>query len=220
MNRTPIPLDGIEAFERTPPEDGKWRLVQACRLIAKKGIFTWLDALPKVIEKWPELKYCLAGVGPDRERIEEAVAARGLGENVELLGWLDQDGLQKEYAKSHVFLHPSELTETNDQEGVPNSMLEAMAAGLPVVATFHGGIPEAVTDGEDGFLVPEKSSDELAEAMLRMLAEADQLKRMSRRAAESVRENFGFEKQIDNLESVYEEARQISCRAGASPAAE
>ncbi|MFT5856418.1 MAG: colanic acid/amylovoran biosynthesis glycosyltransferase [Verrucomicrobiales bacterium] len=213
MNRTPIPLDGIESFERTPPRDGRWRLVQACRLIAKKGIFTLLDALPKVIEQWPDLKYCLAGVGPDRERIEAAVKERGLDRNVEMLGWLDQAGLQVEYAKAHAFLHPSELTETNDQEGVPNSMLEAMAAGLPVVATYHGGIPEAVTDGEDGYLVPERSADELAAAILKLLADEEQMRKLSKRAAESVRKNFGFGDQIANLESVYEEA---CVRAGES----
>jgi len=209
MNRTPIPLDGIDFSRRTPPEDGNWRLVQACRLIAKKGIFTLLDALPKVIERWPDLKYCLAGIGPDEEHIKAAVAERGLEANVEMLGWLDQASLQAEYAKAHAFLHPSELTETNDQEGVPNSMLEAMAAGLPIVATLHGGIPEAVTDGEDGFLVPERSADELADAILRLLdGEGETLGRMSKRAAESVRERFGFEEQIANLEDVYEEARR------------
>ena len=208
MNRTPIPLDGIEASRRTPPADGRWRLIQACRLIAKKGIFTLLEALPKVIEVWPELKYCLAGVGPDRERIEAMVRERGLEKNVEMLGWLDQEALQREYASAHAFLHPSELTETNDQEGVPNSMLEAMASGLPVVATYHGGIPEAVADGDDGLLVPERSPDELAAAILRLLDSEATLGKMSERAAQSVRENFGFDAQIANLESIYEEARE------------
>ncbi|MGI9241378.1 MAG: glycosyltransferase family 4 protein [Verrucomicrobiales bacterium] len=210
MNRTPIPLGGIQAEVRTPPEDGEWRLVQACRLIAKKGIFTLLEALPAVIESWPNLKFCLAGVGPDRERIEEAIEERGLGDNVEMLGWLDQESLQEQYSGAHVFLHPSELTETEDQEGVPNSMLEAMAAGLPVVATYHGGIPEAVTDGEDGLLVAERSPAELSGAILKLLGDAELLGRLSLRAAESVRENFGFEQQIDNLERIYEEARGIA----------
>jgi len=207
MNRTPIPLEGISAEVRTPPADGQWRLIQACRLIAKKGIFTLLDALPTVVEKWPDLKFYLAGVGPDRQRIEEAIEARGLGGNVKMLGWLGQAELQAQYAGAHAFLHPSELTETEDQEGVPNSMLEAMACGLPVVATYHGGIPEAVSDGEDGLLVAERNPAELAAAILKLLADGEMLARMSRRAAESVREKFGFEQQIDKLESIYEEAR-------------
>ena len=138
---------------------------------------------------------------------EEAIEARGLGGNVEMLGWLGQAELQAQYAGAHAFLHPSELTETEDQEGVPNSMLEAMASGLPVVATYHGGIPEAVSDGEDGLLVAERNPAQLAAAILKLLADGEMLARMSRRAAESVREKFSSEQQIDKLESIYEEAR-------------
>ncbi len=206
LNRTPIPMDGIEPFVRKPPENGQWRLIQACRLIPKKGIFTVLDALPKVLRKYPSLKYWLAGIGPSREEIAEAVRVRGLSENVEMLGWLEQGKLRKKYDESHIFLHPSQLTQEQDQEGVPNSMLEAMAGGLPVVATYHGGIPEAVTSGEDGLLVPERSPDELADALLKMMEEPELLEACSRRAAVSSRENFGFDTQIENLESLYDEA--------------
>ncbi|MEM9480302.1 MAG: glycosyltransferase [Verrucomicrobiota bacterium] len=209
MNRTPIPMEDIVPFERKPPSDGQWRLIQACRLIPKKGIFTVLDALPKVLRKYPSMKYLLAGIGPSREEIAEAVRVRGLSENVEMLGWLDQKKLRKRYEESHIFLHPSQLTQDQDQEGVPNSMLEAMAGGLPVVATYHGGIPEAVTNEEDGLLVPERSPDELGDAILRMMEEPGLLEACSRKAAVSSRENFGFDAQIANLEGLYDEAIEL-----------
>jgi colanic acid/amylovoran biosynthesis glycosyltransferase len=206
INRTPIPLSNITYKKRVAPEDGKWRMVQACRLIAKKGIFTILEALVLLIDRWPGLEYSLAGVGPDREEIERAVERHGLQEHVNMLGWLSQDELQDVYSKSHIFLHPSEMTSENDQEGVPNSMLEAMAAGLPVVATYHGGIPEAVTSGDDGLLVPERSPEELAEALAEMMSSRVRLEDFSAKAAESVRERFEFEGQIRNLEDIYREA--------------
>ncbi len=209
INRTPIPFDNIEFRERSAPADGRWVLVQACRLIPKKGIFTVLDALPKVLQRWPRLKYKLAGIGPSRDEIAEAVRVRGLSENVELLGWLDQSQLQAVYHEGHLFLHPSQLTQENDQEGVPNSMLEAMAAGLPVVATLHGGIPEAVTSGHDGLLVPERSPDELGEALIDLLGDPAKLAEFSRNAAASARERFGFDSQIRNLEDIYREARGL-----------
>ncbi|NNE90528.1 MAG: glycosyltransferase [Verrucomicrobiales bacterium] len=206
LNRTPVPLDAIEFGLRHPPEDGKWRLFQACRLIPKKGLFTTLKALPKVVDRWPDLKFVLAGTGPDEERFREAVADAGLENNVELLGWVDQDRLRAEFARAHAFLHPSELTETEDQEGVPNAMVEAMAAGLPILATTHGGIPEAVEHDQDGFLVPEKDHEALADAILKLLDSPDTLARFSQQAHDSVTEKFGFEQQIGALEACYAEA--------------
>lgn len=221
LNRTPIPFGSIEFQERRPPADGRWKLVQACRLIPKKGIFTVLDALPRVLKRWPKLKYYLAGVGPSQytEELAEAIRVRGLSENVEMLGWLDQDRLQDLYRESHLFLHPSQLTQDSDQEGVPNSMLEAMASGLPVVATFHGGIPEAVTHGVDGFLVPERSPDELAGALVDLMGDGDTLAEFSRKAAASALERFGFDSQIRNLEDIYREARGLE-RIGPDPTPE
>lgn len=210
INRTPVPMETITFRQRSAPEDGDWRLFQACRLIPKKGLLTTLKALPAVVEKWPRLKFVIAGTGPDEKRLREAIAAAGLETNVELLGWIDQDQLREELARAHVFLHPSELTDTEDQEGVPNSMVEAMAAGLPVIGTMHGGIPEAVTDGIDGYLVPEKDPQALASAILRLLGDPKTLSRFSGQAHCSVREKFGFARQIAALEACYREVVENS----------
>jgi len=206
INRTPIPLKGIEASIREAPADGKWRLVQACRLIEKKGILTAIEALKKVKERYPDFRYILCGQGPQEATIREAADQAGIGENVELRGWLSQDALLEEYSKAHLFLHPSELTENADQEGVPNSMLEAMAAGLPVVATLHGGIPEAVTNGKDGVLVPEKDPAALAKGILEAMGNVEELSTQARR---SVVAKYGAEEQIAALEACYEEAIRL-----------
>ncbi len=213
MNHTPIPLEHLEAEVRTPPADGQWRLVQACRLIQKKGILTTLKALAIVKQTHPRVRYVLCGGGPLQPKIEETVKKLGLEDNVELLGWLDQAQLLGQYRLAQIFLHPSEKTKEEDQEGIPNSMLEAMATGLPVVATLHGGIPEAVTSGEDGLLVPEKSPQELAAAMLSVMGSAAELARLSTRAAAAVRASFGSEAQIAAMEDVYLEAISMDSRA-------
>jgi len=109
-----------------------------------------------------------------------------------------------------LFLHPSELATDSDQEGVPNSMLEAMATGLPVVATRHGGIPEAVEDGRDGFLVQERSPVELAAAILKLLDSTEMLAEFSQQARASVVEKFGAEGRIAELEDCYAEAIRLT----------
>lgn len=209
LNRTPVPLDGIPAAERKPPQDGSWRLVQACRLIPKKGILTAIEALRRVLERYPKAKYILCGEGPQRGDLEQAVDRAGLRAAVEFRGWLSQAALREEFARAHLFLHPSEMAKDSDQEGVPNSMLEAMATGLPVVATQHGGIPEAVEDGRDGLLVPERSPEALASAILRLLESPGLLGACSRQARESVMANFGSDGRIAALEDCYEEAIRL-----------
>ncbi|HEY2574431.1 MAG TPA: glycosyltransferase [Verrucomicrobiaceae bacterium] len=210
LNRTAIPLEHLSGTVRQPPTDGHWRFVQACRLIQKKGILTTLEALAVVKVRYPKFKYIICGDGPLRNKIAATVTHLGLGDNVELTGWLPQQRLIAEYHRAHLFLHPSEKTRDGDQEGVPNSMLEAMATGLPVVATQHGGIPEAVTQDRDGLLVPEHSAKELAVAILLMMGDASLLSRSSERAAASVRAKFGSEAQIAAMEDVYFEAMKSS----------
>jgi colanic acid/amylovoran biosynthesis glycosyltransferase len=208
LNRTPIPLAHLQAKVSSAPSDGKWRFVQACRLIAKKGLFTAVEAMATVVQRYPEAQYILCGVGPQEQKLRDAVAERGLEKNVILLGWLSQQQLLEQYQHAHLFLHPSEMTKEGDQEGVPNSMLEAMACGLPVVATQHGGIPEAVTHAKDGLLVPEKSPAELAAALLRVMEEPGLLQSLSTAAAASVRANYEAGRQVAALEDCYLEAIQ------------
>lgn len=159
-----------------------------------------------VVREFPHAKFILCGDGPDREAFARAVAEAGLQNNVELLGWVGQGELRREFASAHLFLHPSELTAEADQEGVPNSMLEAMATGLPVVATLHGGIPEAVRQGEDGLLVPERDPDALAEAILTLLRDHALRARCGANAAASVRATYGMEASMGRLEAAYAEA--------------
>jgi len=193
-------------------------LVQACRLIAKKGLLTAIAAMEQVVQQHPKAKYLICGTGPQEAKLREEIAKRGLTANVELLGWLSQEQLLAEYQRAHLFLHPSELTKESDQEGIPNSMLEAMATGLPVVATQHGGIPEAVTSGRDGLLVPEKSPDQLATAILQLMNDPTQLAAMSTEAARSVRENFEAGAQIAKMEDIYFAAiEQANARKAAQP---
>ncbi len=121
-------------------------------------------------------------------------------------GFLSQDELRRQLYASHFFLHPSEQGRDGNQEGVPNSVLEAMATGLPVFATTHGGIPEAVEHGVSGWLVPEGDHAALGQALIELAADPDRLAAMGEAASRSVAENFDLMVQAKKLEDCYQEA--------------
>lgn len=206
VHRTGLPLADFAFTPRESPSDGAWHCVQACRLIAKKGLATSLRAFADFTRTFPHATFTIAGEGPQREELLGSARALGIAERVTFTGFLSQEKLRALYAGSHLFLHPSELGADGDQEGVPNSMLEAMATGLPVVATHHGGIPEAVEDGVSGWLVAERDHDALARAMLALAMNPLDYQRMSEVAATGVREKFDIARQSRVLEGFYREA--------------
>ena len=206
INRTGIPLNEFPFVDREPRADGKWRVVQACRLIPKKGVATSLRAFAIFKKDNPAAEFFIAGKGPLQHELEMLAGGLGILRDVHFVGFLSQSKLQQLYASSHLFLHPSEISPNQDQEGVPNSVLEAMSTGLPVVATRHGGIPEAVDHGRTGFLVAEEDHVGLANAMQLITNSPSLLKQMGQRAHATVLERFEQEAQIDQLESFYEEA--------------
>ena len=111
--------------------------------------------------------------------------------------------LRDVYYASHIFLHPSETGSDGNQEGIPNSMLEAMATGLPVFATDHGGIPEAIENGVSGILVPERDHEALSQALLQSVQDRDLIARLARNGAKVVAEKFDQRNQIRKLERIY-----------------
>ncbi len=214
LNRTGIPLDAFPFVDRQPPTDGAWHLVQASRLIAKKGLDDALRAFAAFRAVHPAARFTIAGDGPQRAELEHLAASLGLGAAVTFAGFQTQDQLRALYAAAHLFLHPSRTPESGDQEGVPNAMLEAMATGLPVAATLHGGIPEAVDPGVSGLLVPERDVDALRDSLLTMAAHPSATLAMGRAAAESVRTRFEQGAAIRALEAIYAEA--VASRRSAS----
>ncbi len=207
LNRTGIPLDDFPFLARTVPDDGAWRFVQACRLIEKKGLRTALRAFAQFHALHPRAHFTIAGDGPMQAEVERLAADLGIAGAVELRGFLSQRELAELYAQSHLFLHPSEMTADQNQEGVPNSMLEAMATGLPVLATRHGGIPEAVAHERSGLLVAEKDDAALSAAIVRLTENHGMWRAFGEAAERAVRAEFSHTRAIERLEAFYDEAQ-------------
>ena len=201
--RTGIPLREFAFRARSHPPDGAWRFLQACRLIPKKGLPTSLRAFALFVARHPEATFQIAGEGPLLEELQNLACQLGIEKQVRFLGLISQDQLRELYYSSHAFLHPSETGRDGNQEGVPNSMLEAMATGLPVFATTHGGIPEAVEHGVSGRLVPEGEHEALARALLETVESPDSLAALARAGAEAVAQKFDQLTQVRRLEEIY-----------------
>lgn len=136
-------------------------LVSVGRLVYQKGHEFLVQALVKVASRFPNVKIGICGEGPSRSRLESQILELGLSNNVRLLGeWADVSPV---LAVADIFVLPSRW------EGLPMALLEAMAVGLPVIATRVEGVEEVITDNVHGLLVVPEDSDNLAHAIIRIL---------------------------------------------------
>lgn len=210
IQRTGIPLEEFRFQPRECPVDGGWRFLQACRLIPKKGLETSLRAFALFARTHPAAHFTIAGEGPMLDELHVIAKELAVAERVRFRGFVSQRELRELLYDSHIFLHPSETSPDGNQEGVPNSLLEAMATGLPVFATTHGGIPEAIQNRVSGVLVPEGDSAALAQELFAAVSNPEMLGMIARGGADAVREKFEQHEQTRRLEDCYFEAMQPS----------
>ena len=206
LHRTGLPLHEFPYQERRP---ARWGVAFACKPAAssrRKACRAPCAPLPAFCTHHPQSTLTIAGEGVLRASLGGMARELRLGDRVRFSGFLSQPDLRALFASAHVFLHPSETSAAGDQEGVPNSLLEAMASGLPVVASQHGGIPEAVEDGRSGLLVRERDHAALLQAMLRLASEPDLARSLGAAASRQVRAEFDLRVQTRVLEGLYAEA--------------
>lgn len=147
-----------------PMPGGPLRLVSIGRFSEQKGQLVLVEAMARLRDVHPDVHLALVGDGEMRSALEAAIAANGLGRHITLTGWLDEAGVRAELDASHALVMPSFA------EGLPMVIMEAMAAGRPVVATYVAGIPELVLPGHTGWLVPAGDVQALADAVIEMAA--------------------------------------------------
>ena len=208
IQRTGIPMEAWPFHLRTAPADGAWQLVQSCRFIAKKGLDLTVAAFAAVAHEFPKSTLTLIGEGPEKEALDRQIASLGIADRVRFTGFISEDSVRSEIDRAHLFLHPSRTSADGNREGVPNSMLEAMATGLPVVATTHGGIPEAVVHGESGLLTSENDAAALANAIRQIMSDEGLRERLSIGARRQVETLFSRDGQIRLLEQCYKDLMQ------------
>ena len=126
-------------------------------------------------------------------------------DNIKLLGWKTQAEVADLLKASDILLAPSVTTENGEEEGIPGVIMEAFAQGLPVVSTYHAGIPEVVKDGESGFLVAERDVDALAERLERLIEHPELRFAMGQNGRRFVEEHYDVDKLNDRLVRIYQQ---------------
>jgi glycosyltransferase involved in cell wall biosynthesis len=160
-----------------------------------KGHRTLLEAAVTVCQKISDVTFVIVGEGPEEDHLRNLIHAQGLDKRVILLGY--RDDLLDIYQSLDLFVHPSIEAET-----LPQSILQAMAMGKPVISTPVGSIPEAVVNGVSGFVVPVRDFSTLAEKMLLLLEDREAMKRMGQKGQE-IASRYTVEHGLDRLEEMY-----------------
>ena len=190
-----VPIEQFEGACTAFPRNGRTHpvVLAVARLHAQKGLQYLLEAATRL----PEVRFFVAGDGEERSTLEREASALGVGNRLEFLG--ERDDVPALLKAADVFVLPSLY------EGLPVSVLEAMAAGTPVVATAIGGTSEAVVDGESGILVPPRDPDALANAIRDLLSSARLAQKVVAGGRERVRRMFSADAVARGVSRIYED---------------
>jgi len=169
------------------------------RLVEKKGLRYSIEAMDKLKKGGCKIKYLIVGSGPEADRLSQIVREKNLTEIVEMIGDRDQEDVIKILKSSDIFLSPSITAKDGDMEGISVSLMEAMACGLPVVATDHSGTSELVKNEASGFLVEEKNSDLLAEKIEILMKDSKLRINMGKFGRNIVEEKYNIRRQNDGF---------------------
>ena len=210
---------GIELEERVrPQDDGRAETRRYLGLPGDRFVVGWvgrmtavkrtddvLEAFRLVREQGVDACLCLVGDGPDRERIERRAAELGVIRDTLFLGY--QEDVAPYYAAFDALVLPSA------NEGTPVSVIEALAAETPVVATRVGGVPDVVREGEEGFLVDAGDTAELAERLTRLAGDAQLRRRLGKSGRERVVKRYAVDRLLDDIDRLYRELLRAASAA-------
>lgn len=176
------------------------------RFVEKKSHHLAILAFQKIMTLYPDAQLMLIGDGPYKLFCEDIVKSLGMAGRVVFTGPLGHEEVHRHLATSLCFVQHSRIAESGDMEGTPLSILEAQAAGIPVVSTYHAGIPDVVIDGETGYLVQENDIEGMASAMGQILADHAKTKAMGHAAKIRCREHFTLSRHILSLQETLQRA--------------
>jgi colanic acid/amylovoran biosynthesis glycosyltransferase len=204
--RTRTHYNGVDLDRFPAGPGGPETILFVGRLVEKKGVDSLLHAFAIVLRTRPDASLVILGEGPLRPRLEGLA-----GESVRFLGGQAPADVAAWMRRATVLAAPSVTARDGDAEGLPNVILEAAASAMPAVGSDHSGIPEAIVEGETGFIVPERDAEALAARLMTILSDPDLRGRMGAAARAMAERSFDFERQMRRLEEIYDEVRAGRC---------
>jgi colanic acid/amylovoran biosynthesis glycosyltransferase len=167
------------------------------RLVPSKGQYILLAAVERLVRSHANVRLRLVGDGPDRERLERAIASKGLGRCVTLEGSVNQDHIRDYYRQADIFVLPSFA------EGIPVVLMEAMAMEVPCISTFVAGIPELVRNEIDGILIPPSDEQALAFSIGRLIEDPNLRRRLGAAGRQRVIEKYDLDRNVARLAEIF-----------------
>ncbi|MGH6923307.1 MAG: glycosyltransferase [Propylenella sp.] len=192
---------------RAAPSEGPVRLLTVGRLVEKKGLQFALRALAVHKERNPysAVRYDIIGDGPDRKTLEQLAGKLAIADRVTFHGSMPHSEIDAWMRKAHIYVAPSVTAANGDMEGIPTTLMEAMASGLPVVASDHSGISELVSDKESGLLAPERNYKDLADRLQMLISNPEIWGEFGREGRAVVEREFNIRTQNARLVDWYRE---------------
>lgn len=181
------------------------------RLVSKKGFVYLLRSAPLVLKHFPNTRFVIVGEGDLRTELEAFAKKLGIQEYVSFVGYIPWDQTPAYLKAADVFVVPSIRDEAGNVDGLPNVLLEAMAAGCAVVASHIAGIPEVIRDGENGLLVPPGDEIALAEKICLLLSDEKLRKRLGEAAQKTVATHYRWIQIAEQVAAILEKAIQPGC---------
>lgn len=205
-----IDCEKFRFVSRRMPADGAIRVATIGRLSEKKGIEYCIRAVASVAQHYPKIELMIIGEGPLRSHLQQLIDGLNASAFIQLLGWKTQEEIIKVLAHCHLFLAPSVTAGNGDQDAPVNTLKEAMAMGLPVISTWHGGIPELVEDGVSGYLVPERDAVAIADKLSLLIEQADRWYDMGQAGRRQVKAMYDLNTLNDELVTIYQSVSQTN----------
>lgn len=184
---------------RATPAPTRWDGLLVGKLIKRKGGDVLIDAVARLVRIKPDLRVAFAGSGEEEQAWRDQARRLGVADNVIFLGELAREDLLDAYRRTRVIIA------TSRDEGLPMILFESQWLGIPAVASAVGGIPEMITDGENGFLVPPEDPDATAEAWRQLLCDDELHRTMGATAASRAHERFAPSVMADAYQRLYDE---------------